>query len=267
MMSSQVHHLNTQLDFLMMSTIFTSTDKLFLSSHSRLTFDRYSFKFVNETCNHGVFFITIFFSKWHDCYKAVCCVSVCVQSSESHRQTDSPSFIQQTSNSPFRGSYSPSSGQSFYPRLSSSHPGLSQDHPPSSYPIHTPTSSSDSRSPAGSVHQQSGSSNVDGGHSYGSSHLKASLLNSSGLAGTPTPGPRAHGQTKTDSNAQASRGSQQQASRNLKSASPGQAALQAGSRLLSASGPTHYPQRGTSLSQFQHSPLQGSGVRTQSGSF
>ncbi|XP_044205074.1 histone-lysine N-methyltransferase SETD5 isoform X2 [Thunnus albacares] len=190
------------------------------------------------------------------------------QSSESHRQTDSPSFIQQTSNSPFRGSYSPSSGQSFYPRLSSSsHPGLSQDHPPSSYPIHTttPTSSSDSRSPAGSLHQQSGSSNVDGGHSYGSSHLKASLLNSSGLAGTPTPGPRAHGQTKTDSSAQASRGSQQQASRGLKSGSPGQ--LQAGSRLLSASGPTHYPQRGTSLSQFQHSPLQGPGVRTQSGSF
>ncbi|XP_053171330.1 histone-lysine N-methyltransferase SETD5 isoform X2 [Scomber japonicus] len=199
------------------------------------------------------------------------------QSSESHRQTDSPSFIQQTSNSPFRGSYSPSSGQNFYPRLPSSHPGLSQDHPPSSFPIHTPapTSSSDSRSPAaaaaGSLHQQSGSSNVDVSHGYGSSsssHLKASLLNSGGLAGTPTQGPRAHpGQTKTDSSTQANRGSQQQASRSLKSGSPGQAALQASSRLLSASAPTHYPQRGTSLSQFQHSPLQGPGVRTQSGSF
>ncbi|CAK6966100.1 histone-lysine N-methyltransferase SETD5 isoform X4 [Scomber scombrus] len=199
------------------------------------------------------------------------------QSSETHRQTDSPSFIQQTSNSPFRGSYSPSSGQNFYPRLPSSHPGLSQDHPPSSFPIHTttPTSSSDSRSPAaaGSLHQQSGSSNVDVGHGYGgssssSSHLKASLLNSGGLAGTPTQGPRAHpGQTKTDSSTQANRGSQQQASRSLKSGSPGQAALQASSRLLSASAPTHYPQRGTSLSQFQHSPLQGPGVRTQSGSF
>ncbi|XP_044031147.1 histone-lysine N-methyltransferase SETD5 isoform X2 [Siniperca chuatsi] len=188
------------------------------------------------------------------------------QSSESHQQTDSPSFLQQTSNSPFRGSYSPSSGQSFYPRPSSSHPGLSQDHPPSSYPSHTPTSSSDSRPPAGSLHQQSGGSNVDGGHGYSSSHLKASLLNSSGLLGTHTPGPRA-GQTKIDLGAQASRGSQQQASRSLKSGSPGQTALQAGSRLLSASGPTHYPQRGTSLSQFQHSPLQGPGVRTQSGSF
>ncbi|XP_051270857.1 histone-lysine N-methyltransferase SETD5 isoform X2 [Dicentrarchus labrax] len=191
------------------------------------------------------------------------------QSSESHRQTDSPSFIQQTSNSPFRGSYSPSSGQSFYPRLSSSHPGLSQDHPPSSYPSHTTnpaSSSSDSKLPVGSLHQQSGSSNVDGGHGYGNSHLKASLLNSSGLPGTPAPGPRAHGQTKIDSGAQASRGSQQ-ASRSLKSGSPGQTALQAGSRLLSASGPTHYPQRGSSLSQFQHSPLQGPGVRTQSGSF
>ncbi|XP_019124727.2 SET domain-containing protein 5 isoform X4 [Larimichthys crocea] len=191
------------------------------------------------------------------------------QSTENHRQTDSPSFIQQTSNSPFRGSYSPSSSQSFYPRISSSHPGMTQDHPPSSYPSHTPTptSSSDSRLPAGSLHQHSGSSNVDGGHAYGNSHLKASLLNSSGLVGTHAQGPRPHGQTKLDSGAQASRGSQQQASRSLKSGSPGQTALQTGSRLLSASGPTHYPQRGTSLSQFQHSPLQGPGVRTQSGSF
>ncbi|XP_029288458.1 histone-lysine N-methyltransferase SETD5 isoform X3 [Cottoperca gobio] len=185
------------------------------------------------------------------------------QSSESHRQTDSPSFLQQTANSPFRGSYSPSSGQSFFPRFSTAHPGVSQDHPPSSYPSRTPTPTSDSRLPAGSLHQQSGSSNVDGGHSYGSSHLKASLLNSSGPVGIPTPDPRAHdGQTKIDSGAHASRGSQQQVSRTLKSGSPGQTALQASSRLLSATGPTHYPQRGTSLSQFQHSPLQGPGKKT-----
>ncbi|XP_074523231.1 histone-lysine N-methyltransferase SETD5 isoform X2 [Halichoeres trimaculatus] len=191
------------------------------------------------------------------------------QSSESLRQTDSPSFLQQTSNSPFRGSCSPSSGQSFHPRLSTSHPGLSQDHhpPSSSYPSHPQTPSSDSRPPVGSLHQHSGSSNVDGGHGYSTSHLKASLLNSSGLVGSPAPGPRAHRQTKLDSGAQASRGSQSQTSCSLKSGSPGQTALQAGSRLLSASGPTHYPQRGTSLSQFQHSPLQGPGVRTQSGSF
>nr|XP_019942035.1 PREDICTED: SET domain-containing protein 5 isoform X4 [Paralichthys olivaceus] len=190
------------------------------------------------------------------------------QSSESHRQTDSPSLRQQTSTSPFPGSYSPSSGQSFYARHPS-HPGISQDHTPSTYPSHspTPTSSSDSRPPAGSLHQQSSSSNPDRGHGYGSSHLKASLLNSSGPAGSPAPGPRAHGQSKIDSGTLASRGSQQQASRNLKSGSPSQATLQASSRLLSASGSTHYPQRGTSLSQFQHSPLQGTGVRTQSGSF
>ncbi|CAB1459028.1 unnamed protein product [Pleuronectes platessa] len=185
------------------------------------------------------------------------------QSTESHRQTDSPSLRQQTSTSPFPGSYSPSSGQSFYARHPS-HPGLSQDHPPSTYPSHSPTatSSSDSRPPAESLHQQSSSSNADRAHGYGSSHLKASLLNSSGLAGAPAPGPRAHGQTKIDSGTLASRGSQQQASRSLKSGSPSQATLQASSRLLSASGSTHYPQRGTSLSQFQHSPLQGPGKKT-----
>uniref|UniRef100_UPI0009B32D68 LOW QUALITY PROTEIN: SET domain-containing protein 5 n=1 Tax=Monopterus albus TaxID=43700 RepID=UPI0009B32D68 len=183
----------------------------------------------------------------------------------SYQPSESPSFRQQTSSSPFRGSYSPSSGQSFYPRLSSSHSGLSQDHSPSSHPSHTPTSSSDSRPPVGSPHQHSDSSNVDRG--YGSCHLKASLLKSGGLAGASSPVSKAHGQTKVDLGTQTSRGSQQQASRSLKPGSPGQAALQASSRLLSASGPTHYPQRGTGLSQFQHSPLQGPGVRTQSGSF
>ncbi|XP_077948381.1 histone-lysine N-methyltransferase SETD5 isoform X2 [Gasterosteus aculeatus] len=175
------------------------------------------------------------------------------QSSESHQQTDSPSFLQQTSNSPFRGSYSPSSGQSFYPRH------VSQDHPPPSYPGRAPASSSDSRPPAGSLHQQGGSSSADGGHG----HLKAGLLNS-GLAGAPSPGARPHAQAKTDSGAPTSRGSVA----GLKSGSPSQAALQAGSRLLPASGPTqHYPQRGPSLGPFQHPPLQGPGVRTQSGSF
>lgn len=196
-------------------------------------------------------------------------VFVCVQSSESHRQTDSPSFLQQASNSPFRGSYSPSSGQSFYPRLSS-HPGLYQDHPPSSYASHNPTptsSCSESRPPGGSLHQPSAGSNVDGGHGYNSGHLKASLLNSSSLAGSPTPGSRAHGQTKTDSGAPASRLTQPQVSHSLKSGSPGQAALQASPKLLPAPAASHYPQRGASLSQFQQPPLQGPRVRTQSGSF
>ena len=194
---------------------------------------------------------------------------ICVQSSESQRQTNSPSFLQtQRSSSPFRGSYSPSSGQSFYPALASSHQGLSQDHPPSSYPSHAPTSLSDSRMLVGSLYQQNDSINLEGGHSFGISHLKASVLSSSSsLVGTPTTAPRAHGQTNKDSSAQASRGSQQQVSRSLKAGSPGQTAVQTSTRLLSSSTPTHYPQRGTSLSQFQHSPLQGPGVRTQSGSF
>lgn len=193
------------------------------------------------------------------------CVCVCVQSSDAHRQTNSPSFLQQTSSSPFRGSYSPSSSQSYYPPRT----GLSQDHPPSPYPSHATTSLSDCRPPAGPLHQQS--SNLDGGHGYSSSsssHLKTSLLNIGSQAGTPAPAPRVQGQTKVDSGAQTPRGGQQQQQQQLKSGHPGQAALQAShSRLLSASAPTHYPQRGTGLSQFQHSPLQGPGVRTQSGSF
>lgn len=91
----------------------------------------------------------------------------------------------------------------------------------------------------------------------GGGHPKASLLNSSGLVGvSPTSGSRTHGgHAKADCGASRGGGQQQQgASRS--------------SRLLSASGPPNYPPpQGTNLSQFQHSPLQGPGVRTQSGSF
>ncbi|XP_070966485.1 histone-lysine N-methyltransferase SETD5 isoform X1 [Oncorhynchus clarkii lewisi] len=215
--------------------------------------------------------------------------------SEGHQQTvDSPAFLQQSVSSPFRGSYSPSapppSGQGFYSRLSSLS-ALSQDpsqqhqqqplNSLSSFPNQT-TSTADSalcgasRPPGGNLHQPSGSSSMDGSHVYsGGSHLKASLLNS-GLSGSPTPGSRAHGNPKTDLGAGAvgnpashhtSRLSQPQASRSLKPGSPGQTVLQTGSRLLAASTGQHYPQRGTPLSQFQHPPIQGSGVRTQSGSF
>ncbi|CAL8379154.1 unnamed protein product [Boreogadus saida] len=171
------------------------------------------------------------------------------QSCEGQRQMDSPSFHQQSSPSPFSGSYSPSSGQSFYSRLS-------QDHPPSSYPgHHHPSSWSDPLPPGGALHQQSNSS-------CSSSHLKASLLSSSSAVGSTTPGSRGSGQAKTDLASQACRLIQQQ-----------QGALQAGARLLSSSSPSgapHYPPRHgatPSLAQFQHPPLQGSGVRTQSGSF
>lgn len=193
-----------------------------------------------------------------------------VQSSES-LQTSSPSFLQQTPSSPFRCSQSPSSSQNFNTRLASSH----HDYPPSSYTVHSPTSSSDSRLQDSSQHQHSGS--LDG--SYGS-HLKASLL--SCLPGVPSPTSRAHSHTKIDSGGLTSRVGQQPVSCSLKSDSPGQTALHTSSRLLSASTAshlsehtsthsssnpsthtsTHYPQR-----HFQHSPLQGAGVRTQSGSF
>ncbi|CAB1315496.1 unnamed protein product, partial [Coregonus sp. 'balchen'] len=210
--------------------------------------------------------------------------------SESHQQTaDSPAFLQQSASSPFHGSYSPSapppSGQGFYPRLSS-HPALSQDHSQQhpQQPLNSPSSFSNqtisadsalcgaSRPPGGALHQPSSSSSMDGSHVYSAgSQLKASLLNS-GLSGSPTPGSRAHGNPKTDLGASAagnhaSRLSQQLASRSLKPGSPGQTVLQAGSRLLAANASQHYPQRGAPLSQFQHPPIQGSGVRTQSGSF
>ncbi|XP_029681852.1 histone-lysine N-methyltransferase SETD5 isoform X3 [Takifugu rubripes] len=172
------------------------------------------------------------------------------QASDNLQQTSSPSFLQQTSSSPFTSSYSPSSSQNFYHRLASSN----LDHSPSSFPANTPTLSSDSKATAGSVHQHSNS--VDGSHS---SHLKGSLLNSLPPAVSLTP--RAH--TKLDSREAGTKGGQQPAPCNLKSGSPHQTTLQAGSRLLTASShsATHYPQH-----QFQQSPLQGAGVRTQSGS-
>ncbi|XP_043977645.1 histone-lysine N-methyltransferase SETD5 isoform X1 [Gambusia affinis] len=159
------------------------------------------------------------------------------QSAEVLPETDGPSFTHPTASSPFQSS----STQSFYPRISSSHPGPSQD-PQSSYCSPPPT--------------QPGS---DGPPSYSSSRLKTGFLSSSSLLEGAAPGPRTQGQTKVDVGPQASRGSQQQVAVSLKVNSPGQAGQPAGSRLT---GPSpHYPQ------QFQHPPHQGPGVRTQSGSF
>lgn len=154
-------------------------------------------------------------------------LSVC---QDGQQQSDSPLLLP-TSRSPFHASYSPSSGHSFYPLLPSSHPGLSQDQPPSSSP--TPTSS-DLRQPAGGAHQQ------------GSSHLKLSL-----------PGSASGG---------ASRGQGQQMEQGTPVPGAGQLtrSLKAGLQASSTpSAATHYPQRGAQ--QFQHSSLQGASVRTQSG--
>ncbi|XP_028854513.1 histone-lysine N-methyltransferase SETD5 isoform X3 [Denticeps clupeoides] len=173
----------------------------------------------------------------------------------------------ENSASPFRSSYSPA--PSAYPRLSS-HVPLSQDQAPQQ--THHPTASSsscsaaDSRQPGGAGHQQSNSASTDASHLYSSSHLKTSL------SASPKPSSRGQALPKTDS-AHVTTGSQpahssrlvsQQAmGRSLKPASPGQSGLQTNSRLLSASSSQHYSQRPAPLSQFQ----QGSGVRTQSGSF
>ncbi|KAJ7999603.1 hypothetical protein DPEC_G00196120 [Dallia pectoralis] len=206
--------------------------------------------------------------------------------SEAHQKTsDSSAFLQQVaaSSSSFRStSYSPSgpppSGQGFYPRPNT-HPAVSQDpsqqlQRQSLVPL--PCFSSQTTSPLDSPLHQASDGCLDGSPAYGTgSHLKASLLNS-GMSGSPGPCARAYINPKPDSDAglagnqashHTSRLTQQQGSRSLKPGSPGQTVLQASPRLLVASANQHYPQRGAPLGQFQHPPIQGSGVRTQSGSF
>ncbi|XP_061075888.1 histone-lysine N-methyltransferase SETD5 isoform X2 [Conger conger] len=209
---------------------------------------------------------------------------------ESHQQGEPAGFIQHSASSPFRGSYSPSApspGQGFYPRLSSL-PPIAQDpslrqspSPSSSYPSHAPSGTvGPSADPAlcGASRQiggaPSGSSSAGGlgmEGLYGGSHLKASLLNS----GTPVSSGSlsrspllAQSNPKTDPSAgtggspvpHASRVPQQPAVRTLSPSSPG-------TRLLPAPSTQPYPQRGAPISQFQHTQIQGSGVRTQSGSY
>ncbi|CAG5984615.1 unnamed protein product [Menidia menidia] len=164
------------------------------------------------------------------------------QSTESHRQCDSPSFLQQTSHSPLPSSVSPSPGQSFYPRLSSL-PGLAQDYPQASYS--TAPAFCESRPPLDAPpHQQSAGSNCE--KAYGAGPAKARLLKGS------TPHPHPPGPVRADPDGSPA---------GLRSGSPGQAGL------LTGPAPPQFPQRGPGLGQFQHSPLQGPGVRTQSGSF
>ncbi|KAL2090608.1 hypothetical protein ACEWY4_012871 [Coilia grayii] len=175
--------------------------------------------------------------------------------------------------SPFRSSYSPS--PSPYPRP------LPQEHALQNTPPTTASSSSSvssldssvsgtSRPPGGATHQQSGGVALqDGSQAYsgsGHSHLKASLLSASlPSASSSPPVSRGQAHSKTDSSS-SSGGLLTGSSPRLAQQGSGRS-LQASSRLLSASGSQHYPQRGAPLSQFQHPPLQGSGVRTQTGSY
>ncbi|XP_063071179.1 histone-lysine N-methyltransferase SETD5 isoform X2 [Engraulis encrasicolus] len=164
-----------------------------------------------------------------------------------------------------------------------------------------------SRPPGGSTHPQSGggggggsgavheglqaqpySSNISSsGSSVGHSHLKASLLNSSigGGGGLPSSAssspPMSRGQQQQQSHSKSDNSSSSSsvgsggllsgnASSRLAQQGSGRG-LQASSRLLAAASSNsqpHYPPRGApALSQFQHPPLQGSGVRTQTGSY
>ncbi|XP_062400582.1 histone-lysine N-methyltransferase SETD5 isoform X3 [Sardina pilchardus] len=182
-----------------------------------------------------------------------------------------PHVTSDSSASPFRSSYSPSPS---YPRP------LAQDHTPQptqSTPSACASSSSSSSSSISSLDSSmSGTSRPVGGAvqdaSYpSSSHLKASLLNSGLLSASSSPPvPRSQSHSKTDiggvgagglltgsAASHASRLGQQGSGRGL----------QANSRLLSAPSSQHYPPRGAPLNQFQHPPLQGSGVRTQTGSY
>uniref|UniRef100_A0A8B9LZE0 SET domain containing 5 n=1 Tax=Astyanax mexicanus TaxID=7994 RepID=A0A8B9LZE0_ASTMX len=195
------------------------------------------------------------------------------QLSESHQHLESPAYHQQSSSSsPFRPAFSTSSSpssssvvQGYHQSRLGTPTSLPQDALSSSAPS---SSSVDSRQTALHHHSSSGGSAMDVAHLYPGSHLKASLLNST-LSGSVSLSSRGQGHPKTDSSAalcsQPSHGSrlaQPATVRSLKPGSPGQAVLQASSRLLSASGTQHYPQR-----HLQQPPMQGSGVRTQSGTY
>ncbi|XP_048110467.1 histone-lysine N-methyltransferase SETD5 isoform X9 [Alosa alosa] len=188
-----------------------------------------------------------------------------------------PHVTSDSSASPFRSSYSPSPS---YPRP------LAQDHAPQPTQSTPPTSASSSSSSSSSISSLdssvSGTSRPVGGAvqdaSYpSSSHLKASLLNSGLLSASSSPPvPRSQSHSKTDisvggagcgGSGLLTGSAASHASRLAQQGSGSGRGIQANSRLLSAPSSQHYPPRGAPLNQFQHPPLQGSGVRTQTGSY
>lgn len=188
---------------------------------------------------------------------------------EPNLHLESSTYHQQSSSSPFRPSFSsspsPSSSsvvQGYHPSCLATPASLAQDVLSSSAPP-----SVDSRHTGGTLHHHSGAGGMDLLHPYSGSHLKTNLLNSSALSGSmsvPSRG-QGHSDSCTAISSQASHASrlaQSSTVRNLKAGSPGPSVLQASSRLLSASGTQHYPQR-----HLQQPPMQGSGVRTHSGTY
>lgn len=182
---------------------------------------------------------------------------------------ENSTYHQQSSSSPFQPSFSsspsPSSSvvQGYHPSRIGTPASLAQDVLSSSAapPV-------DSRHTGGSLHHHSRAGGMDLSHLYSDSPLKASLLNSSTLSGSMCVSPRGQGHSDscTAISSPASHLSRLTPSptvRNLKAgSSPSPSVLQASSRLLSASGAQHYPQR-----HLQQPPMQGSGVRTHSGTY
>ncbi|XP_034167646.2 histone-lysine N-methyltransferase SETD5 isoform X2 [Pangasianodon hypophthalmus] len=182
---------------------------------------------------------------------------------------ESSTYHQQSSSSPFHPSFSsspsPSSSsvvQGYHPSRLGTPASLAQDVLSSSAPP-----SVDSRHTGRTLHHHSRAGGMDLSHLYSDSHHKASLLNSSTLSGSMSVSSRGQGHSDscTAISSQASHASslaQSPTVRNLKAGSPNPSVLQASSRLLSASGTQHYPQR-----HLQQPPMQGSGVRTHSGTY
>ncbi|XP_060724031.1 histone-lysine N-methyltransferase SETD5 isoform X4 [Tachysurus vachellii] len=188
---------------------------------------------------------------------------------ESDLHLENSTYHQQSSSSPFHPSISsspsPSSSsvvQGYHPSRLGTPASVAQDMLSSSAPA-----SVDSRHTGGTLHHPSRAGGMDLSHLYSDSHHKASLLNSSTLSGSMSVSTRGQGHSDscTAINSQASHTSrlaQSPTVRNIKAGSPSPSVLQASSRLLSASGTQHYPQR-----HLQQPPMQGSGVRTHSGTY
>ncbi|XP_036426940.1 histone-lysine N-methyltransferase SETD5 isoform X5 [Colossoma macropomum] len=192
--------------------------------------------------------------------------------SEPHQHLESPAYHQQASSPSYRPTFSTSSSPSSSSVVQGYHQSrLGTPNPlPQDALSSAPPPSVDSRQTGGTLHHHSSSGGgmMDMAQLYSGNHVKASLLNST-LSGSVSMSSRGQGHPKTDSSialcSQPSHGSrlaQPATVRSLKPGSPGQAVLQASSRLLSASGAQHYPQR-----HLQQPPMQGSGVRTQSGTY
>ncbi|XP_017553371.1 histone-lysine N-methyltransferase SETD5 isoform X2 [Pygocentrus nattereri] len=187
--------------------------------------------------------------------------------SEPHQHLESPAYHQQASSSPFRPTFSTSSSPSSSSVVQSYHQSrLGTPTPlPQDALSSAPPPSVDSRQTGGTQHHHSSSGGgmMDMVQLYSGNHVKASLLNST-LSGSVSMSSRGQGHPKTDSSialcSQPLHGSRLTQPATVRS--PGQAVLQASSRLLSASGAQHYPQR-----HLQQPPMQGSGVRTQSGTY